>query len=335
MPKQFLKITSDRTLFEETLDRIRPMVSDERIFVVVNRLHEETTRRLAAIARVLVEPVGKNTAPCIGLAAIHIAREDETAPIVVLPSDHFIAEGEKFLHKLQAACEAARRGAIVTLGIPPTRPETGYGYIERGDETEKARGEEVFEARKFVEKPDLETAMGYLKGGRHLWNSGIFIFTARTILAEIRKCLPDLYEGLEEIGAAIGSDRFGAVIERVYPQLKSVSIDYGVMEKTAAPLRVLSGDFGWSDVGSWQALYELRSDRYDEDENLLLGEATVIDARRNLVYSTSDRAIALLGVEGLVIIDTPDALMIARAERSQDVKRFPERFKSVGRSELS
>ncbi|MEW6208111.1 MAG: mannose-1-phosphate guanylyltransferase [Acidobacteriota bacterium] len=335
MPKQFLKITSDRTLFEETLDRIKPLVADDRVYAVVNRLHEETTRRLAGSARVLIEPVGKNTAPCIGLAAIHIAREDENSPIIVLPADHFIADSDRFALKLRAACEAAKRGAIVTLGIPPTRPETGYGYIERGDETEKAMGEEVFEVRKFVEKPDLETAVEYLRGGRHLWNSGIFIFTAKTILAEIRYHLPDLREGLEEIGEAIGSDNYAEAVERVYPRLKSVSIDYGVMEKTSARVQVLRGDFGWSDVGSWEALYELRSDRYDESENLLLSEAMTIDAKGNLVYSTTDRAIALLGVEGLVIVDTPDAVMIARKERSQDVKKFPEKFKAASRLELS
>ncbi|HEY7544146.1 MAG TPA: mannose-1-phosphate guanylyltransferase [Blastocatellia bacterium] len=337
MPKQFLRITSDSTLFEETLDRIKTIVADERVFIVVNRLHEETTLRLVgqSNARVLVEPVGRNTAPCIGLAAIHIARADENSPIVVLPSDHFIADRERFALKLRAAGEAARRGAIVTLGIPPTRPETGYGYIERGDETEEVMGEAAFEAKKFVEKPDLETALAYLKSGHHLWNSGIFIFTAKTILAEIRAGLPDLYEGLEEIGEAVGSARYEATVERVYPQLKAVSIDYGVMEKTAASVRVLSGDFGWSDVGSWQALYELRGDKYDESENLLLSRATTIDAKRNLVYSTSDRAIALLGVEGLVVVDTPDALMVADMSRSQDVKKFPEMLKAVSRTELS
>lgn len=337
MPKQFLRITSDRTLFEETIDRIKTLVADEQVYVVVNRLHEETTRNLlgSSNARVLVEPVGKNTAPCIALAAIHIARRDENSPIIVLPSDHFIRDRERFALKLRAACEAARHGAIVTLGIPPTRPETGYGYIERGKETEKAMGEEVFEVKKFVEKPDFETAVEYLRGGRLLWNSGIFIFTAKTILTEIRECLPDLHEGLEEIGEAMESDRFEAVIERVYPQLKSVSIDYGVMEKTSAMVRVLSGDFGWSDVGSWQALYELRSDEYDEGENLLLSEAMTIDAKRNLVYSTSGRAIALMGVEGLIVVDTPDALMVARKERSQDVKEFPENLEAAGRPELS
>ena len=337
MPKQFLRITSEKTMLEETLDRIKPLVADERVFVAVNRFHEETTLRLIgqSDARVLVEPVGRNTAPCIGLAAIHIARADENSPIMVLPSDHFIADAERFALRLRAAGEAARRGKIVTLGIPPTRPETGYGYIERGDETEKAMGEAVFEVIKFVEKPDLETAVAYLKGGRHLWNSGIFIFTAKTILTEIRACLPDLYEGLEEIGEAIGSTIYDAVIERVYPRLKSISIDYGVMEKTSAPVRVLSGDFGWSDVGSWQALYELRSDKRDAGENLFLSEAMTIDAKRNLVYSTSDRAIALLGVEGLVVVDTPDALMVADINRSQDVKKFPEKFKASGRSEVS
>lgn len=329
LPKQFLKITSERTLFEETVERIRPLSEDSNIYVVVNRLHEETTRRLlgSSEAQVLVEPVGRNTAPCIGLAALYISRFDENAPIVTLPADHFIANENHYRHMLGAAAEVARSGAIATLGITPTRPETGYGYIECGDEAGSALGETVLRVERFVEKPDHETALKYLASGRHLWNSGIFVYTAKTILSEIQSCLPALHAKLQEIGDAIGSDNYQQTIERVYPQMESISIDYGVMEKTRVPVRTLIGDFGWSDVGSWQALHELRSDKYDRDGNLLLAEAMTVDAKQNLVYSTSDRRIALLGVEGLIIVDTPDALMVADMNRSQDVKKFPESLK--------
>lgn len=335
LPKQFLKITSERTLFEETVERIRPLCEDNNIYVVVNLFHEETTRRLlgSSSAHVLVEPVGRNTAPCIGLAALHISRFDENAPIITLPADHFIANEEPYRHMLSAAAEVARSGAIVTLGITPTRPETGYGYIECGDETDEALGETVLEVKRFVEKPDHETALKYLASGRHLWNSGIFVYTAKTILTEIKSCLPALYAKLQEINSAIGSDRYQQTIERVYHEMESISIDYGVMEKTRVPVRTLRGDFGWSDVGSWQALYELRSDNYDAHANLLLAEAMTVDAKQNLVYSTSERRIALLGVEGLMIVDTPDALMIADMNRSQDVKKFPENLKKSGQTE--
>lgn len=329
LPKQFLKITGERTMVEETLDRILPLADEEHIYVVVNRLHEELTRQLleGRKAHVLVEPVGRNTAPCIGLAAMRISRTDPLAPIVVLPSDHFIADAEKFVQALKAAAEVARSGAIVTLGIPPTRPETGYGYIERGGEAGTLLGEACYQVEKFVEKPDYETAVRYLASGRYFWNSGIFIFTVQTILGEIKTCMPRLYAGLAEIGRAIGDDRYDEVVERVYPELDSISIDYGVMEKTQAPVRVLRGDFGWSDVGSWQALYELRGNQRDADGNLLLAETMTVEARNNLVYSTTDRKVALLGVEGLVVVDTPDALLVADINRSQDVKKFPDLLK--------
>ncbi len=337
LPKQFLRITSQHTLFEETLQRIRPLVGDENIYVVVNRLHEATTRELLGEgnAQVLVEPVGRNTAPCIGLAALFIRRLQVDEPIIVLPADHFIADVEGFRRKLVAACEVARAGAIVTLGIPPTRPETGFGYIECGAACAPVKGEESVIVKRFVEKPNAETALAYLAGGKHLWNSGIFIFTAKTILAELQTCVPELYEGLQEIDRAIGTAQFAAVMEKLYPTFESISIDYAVMERTHAPIRSLRGDFGWSDVGSWQALYELRSDQYDVDGNLLLGDALTIEARRNLVYSTTQRKVALLGVEELVIVDTPDVLLVGKRERSQDVKLFPEQLKKRGEPEFS
>jgi len=335
LPKQFLKITSERTLLEDTAERIRPLMEDRNIYVVVNQLHEATTRKLLSDtpAHVLVEPVGRNTAPCIGLAALHISRFDKDAPIITLPADHFIASEDHYRHMLRAAAEVARSGAIVTLGITPTRPETGYGYIECGDEAGSSLGETVLNVERFVEKPDPETALKYLASGRHLWNSGIFVYTAKTILAEIQSYLPELYARLQEIDDAIGTDNYQETIERVYPQMESISIDYGVMEKTRVPVRTLRGDFGWSDVGSWQALYELRVDKYDTDANLLLADAMTVDAKQNLVYSTSDRRIALLGVEGLVIVDTPDALMVADTKRSQEVKKFPESLKKNGRTD--
>jgi mannose-1-phosphate guanylyltransferase len=175
-----------------------------------------------------------------------------------------------------------------------------------------------------VEKPDYQTALGYLSSGDYLWNSGVFVFTARTILGEIEACMPALHEGLMEIERAIDTPDYDAAVERVYGRIESVSIDYGVMEKTAKPIYVFKADFGWSDVGSWQALYELRRAECDGQGNLALGDSMIIDAKRNLVFSTTGRKVALLGVEDLVIVDTPDAVMVARLDRSQDVKRLAE-----------
>jgi len=337
LPKQFLSIASQQSLFEDTLDRVSPLVGYERIYVVVNRVHEATTRRLLGgrPAPVLVEPAGRNTAACIGLAALHLRRLAENDPVFVLPSDHFIANPYGFRRALAAAAELAYSGAVVTLGITPTRPETGYGYIEVGGEIERVQDEWYQKAERFVEKPDRATALRYLSSGRHFWNAGIFIFTARTILTEIERCMPALHEGLCRVDAALGTPGYAAALEEVYDGLESVSIDYGVMEKTGAPLLALRGDFGWSDIGSWQALYELRRDRYDEQGNLLPEHAVAVDARHNLVHSATPRLIALLGVENLVVVDTPDALLVANLSHSQDVKRFPELLRRTGRTELT
>lgn len=336
MPKQFLKITSDRTIFAETLDRVRGFAEDKHIYVVVGRLHETLTLNELGVggAQALIEPMGRNTAAAIGLAAIHIKQHAPDEPFAVLPSDHFVANPAEFARTVQAAGEAARGGAIVTIGITPTRPETGYGYIGVGTQAGTANDKEYFTVSRFVEKPNHATALEYLSSGRYLWNSGIFIFTAATILAELKKLMPRLYAGLAEIEASIGTADDAATVERVYPQLESISIDYGVIEKTARPIYVFKGDFGWSDVGSWDALYELRRDEHDAAGNLLRGEARAIDANRNLVFSSTGRVVTLLGVEGLMVIDTPDALLVSRIERAQDVKKFPELLKREGRGEL-
>src|SRR5581483_4444909 len=317
------------SLLEDTANRISPLVNKEDIYVVVGKNHAKLTDNLIGGmgVHILTEPIGRNTAAAIGLAAVHIARLDENAPMFVLPSDHFIADTDGFIKVLRAAAEAAKSGSIVTLGITPTRPETGYGYIESGKAEGEALSTPFFAVNRFVEKPDLETALKYLASGNYFWNSGIFIFTPKTILAEIERSLPNLYAGLHTIAKAIGKDSYDRVLESVYSDLESVSIDYGVMERAKAPINVFKADFGWSDVGSWQALYELRREEYDDQQNLLLADALAIDSKNNLVYSNKERLIALLGVEGLVIVDTPDGLLIADMNRSQDVKKFPEMLK--------
>jgi len=337
LPKQFLKITGPQTMLEETLERVsRAVDTADATYVVVNKLHEQLTRELTEGkgCRVLVEPVGRNTAACIGLAALHINRVDPDVPILVLPSDHYIGKPNEFAAVLRAAGHAARGQAIVTIGATPSRPETGYGYIEVGDLIEADFERPAFTIKRFVEKPDAETARRYVSSGKFLWNCGVFGFTARTMLAEIKACKPDLYAGLERIGNAIGTPGYKSVLDEVYPELESISIDYAVMEETRLPLIVFPGDFGWSDVGSWQSVYELGSGAYDESRNRISGEGLAVEAHGNLVHSGSGRLIALLGVEGLVVIDTPDALLITLLERSQDVKLLPELLKGDGRDDL-
>jgi mannose-1-phosphate guanylyltransferase len=325
LPKQFLPITSGRTMLEETLDRVIPLFGEEAVYVVVNQLHADLARQLIGDRRVelLVEPVGRNTAACVGLAALHIRKRDEDAPVVVLPSDHYVANVENFLQLIKAAAEVARSGSIVTLGIEPTRPETGYGYIKIGKAEGQVLNNSYYQVERFVEKPDNETARSYLMSGGYLWNSGIFALTARTALSEIETCMPSLSGGLREIEESIGKPNYSDVVNDAYEGFESVSIDYGVLEKTKIPVYVFPAGFGWSDVGSWQALYELRSQDLDEQKNLFLGEALAIQSRGNLVFSNTDRLVALLGVEGLVVVDTGDVLLIAPLDRSQEVKQFP------------
>jgi mannose-1-phosphate guanylyltransferase len=329
LPKQFLAITGDRTMLEETLARAEGFAPSGRISVVVGRVHADLTERVLSgkSVEILVEPRGRNTAACVGLAALHVRGVAEDEPMVVLPADHFIADVESFTRTIRAAADVARDGAIVTMGVAPNRPETGYGYIHIGAEGGKSSEHPYFRVRRFVEKPDYRTALGYLSSGDYLWNSGVFIFTARTIMQEIEVCMPELHEGLAEIERAIDTPDYDATVERVYDRIESVSIDYGVMEKTSKPIYVFRADFGWSDVGSWQALYELRRAECDEQGNLSLGDSTIIDAKRNLVFSGANRKVALLGVEDLVVVDTPDAVMVARLDRSQDVKRFADQYR--------
>ncbi len=329
LPKQFLAITGERTMLEETLARAERFTPPDRISVVVGRVHADLTERILSgkPVEILIEPRGRNTAACAGLAALHAKRVAEDEPIVLLPADHFIADVDGFTRTIRAAADVARGGAIVTLGVAPTRPETGYGYIHIGAEGGESFEQSYFRVRRFVEKPDYQTALGYLSSGDYLWNSGVFIFTARTILQEIEACMPALHEGLTEIEHAIDTPDYDAAVERVYDRIESVSIDYGVMEKTSKPIYVLKAEFGWSDVGSWQALYDLRRAECDGQGNLSLGDSRIIDAKRNLVFSTTDRKVALLGVEDLVVVDTPDAVMVARLDRSQDVKRFADQYR--------
>jgi mannose-1-phosphate guanylyltransferase len=325
LPKQFLRITGRQTMLEETLERISAVVPADHQWVVVGRQHEGVTRQLleGKGPHVLVEPFGRNTAACIGLAAIELRRRDPEALLIVLPADHFIADVAAFDRLLERAVEVARRGSIVTLGVVPTRPETGYGYLQTAATMAgEIEGTPYTLLERFVEKPNQPTALTYLTEGNFLWNSGIFLFTAETILAEIALHLPALAAGLARI-----ESEGEAVLEEVYAGLPSISIDHGIMEKTKRPCQVFRLEVGWSDVGSWEALYELRAGEADDDGNLLIGEGRLLveEASGNMVQAGPGRTVALLGVEGLAIIETDDVLLVADLRRSQEVKRFVTR----------
>jgi mannose-1-phosphate guanylyltransferase len=298
----------------------------ENILVVTGREHLALARKQLPDLppeNFIIEPEGRNTAPCIGLAALHLRRRDPKAAMAVFPADHLVQGRDGFLNCLETGFGLAETdAALVTIGIGPTRPETGYGYIER--EEDALPGDiPVFKVRRFVEKPDLDKAMAYLQSGRFFWNSGIFIWRAGLILDKIEKHLPELHHGLAAIDAHIGSEEEQNAMERIFPTLPAISIDYGIMEKEQ-DIMVVRGDFGWDDLGSWAALAEW-SPR-DKDGTAVLGEHVGIDTTECLVYG-QDALIATLGVRNLVIIQTPDMVLVCDRERSQEVKNLVQMLK--------
>jgi mannose-1-phosphate guanylyltransferase len=320
-------------MIRETVDRIRPLVPPERTLVVTGRSHAvELIRLLPEIPaeNILIEPVGRNTAPCIGLAALHVRKRAGDAVMLVLSSDHRIADEAQFIHVLETAAKSAEsEGALVTIGITPTGPATGYGYLEQGEIVLKQGDMNICRVKSIREKPDLDTARDFLTRGGFLWNSGMFVWKASTILAEIAHHLPEINHGLLDIAEAVGAETEDAVIEKIYPCLPSVSIDYGVMEK-AKNVFVIPGDFGWSDLGSWDALWE--ESPKDADGNAVRGRFIGVDSGDSLVYSP-DKLVAIVGVRDIFVIETKDALLICRRDRSQDVRKVVEIIEKRGLKE--
>jgi mannose-1-phosphate guanylyltransferase len=330
-PKQLLDLTgSGRTMIAATVARLRPDIPPERVIVVTGSVTlDAVAEALPDLPRenILAEPQGRNTAPCIGWAATHVRQRDPRGVLAVMPSDHLVADEGAFMAAVRTAVGAARTGALVTFGITPSRPETGFGYIEMGSELSPG----VREVVRFVEKPDRETAEQYLAAGNFAWNSGMFFFTAERILDEIGRQMADLRSGLDEIGAAIGTPTQDDVVQQVFPTLPAESVDYGIMEGASGILCV-PADFGWSDVGSWAAAYEMSSK--DADDNAIDGDAIAVGTRGSLVRAPADKLVALVGVEDLVVVDTGDSLLVCKRDRAQDVKQVVTTLKDRGRKNL-
>lgn len=328
-PKQFLKLAGDRSLLQATVDRIAPLVPIDRVIVVTNaRFVDRVSEDLPALPRenILGEPVGRNTAPCVALATAWTeSRFGPDEVMAVLPADHHIGDEPGFLSILAAAEEVASRDSgLVTIGIKPTRPETGYGYLELGDEEPPSEGHKVRRVARFVEKPDRDRAVEYMNGGNHLWNSGMFLWKAASIRAEIERQLPDIVPGMNAFRDARD---LAAELVRQYPGFPSVSIDYGVMEGATA-VRAIPGDFAWSDVGSWEALWDLGP--LDENGNTVRGDAVLIDST-NCVVSGDVKLIAAVGVSDLVIVQSGDAILVCPRARAQDVRLIVDRLAESGR----
>lgn len=326
MPKHLLDIVSPKTIIQETIERIAPLIPEKNILIVTGASHaDELMRQVPRIPRenIIIEPLGRNTAPCIGLAALHIKRNSPHDVMVVLPADHLIHDTLRFRHLLSAAADMARRGDyLVTIGITPISPETGYGYIEKGALITAVNGDNIYTVKSIREKPPLKQAKAFLKKGGFYWNSGMFVWNVDAILGAIEKWLPEIHEGLISIEEAVGTEGESEAVRRVYEKIPAISIDYGVMEK-AENILLIEGDFGWSDMGSWDALWEVS----DKDEN---GNAAAyrdlfvgFDAKNSLIHSPR-KLVTLLGVEDLIVVDTEDSLLICKRGSSQDVKKVVE-----------
>jgi mannose-1-phosphate guanylyltransferase len=322
-PKQFLNIFGDRTMLQSTVDRIEKLVPAERVWVITNdRYVDLVQEQLPDVPanNIVGEPVAKNTAPCVALAAALIENQDPDATMVVLPADHHIEQPDKFIAILEtASAKANDEEALVTIGIKPDRAETGYGYIEFDkNRSETLKGLEVKKVNQFREKPDLETAKKFIESGNFLWNSGMFIWKAATILNEFEMHQPKISDQIEKLAPSVGSDNQKTAIDEFYHGCPSISVDYGIMEQSQTVF-VVPGSFGWNDVGSWRAVYDLRSK--DENGNVIQSENTVLaDAGNNLIQTKSGKMVALVGVENLAVVETDSAILVCDLDEAQGVK---------------
>jgi mannose-1-phosphate guanylyltransferase len=343
--KQVLSLEGERTMIQQTLARLQPVAAANDVWVITNGwLRDVIVKQLPQISaqQVLAEPCARNTAPACALAAFLLERDAPETVLGVFPSDHVVANTKRFAEVIAAGVKLAAAGAnIVVLGVKPTRPETGYGYIQQGVATEGGTdGVRVHRVKRFREKPDPVTAEAFLKAGNFCWNSGIFLWSAKTLTAAMREHVPEMATILGKIAAAYGKKNFEEVFAQEYVKCESISVDYAILERQSVKgegksnIYCLPGDFGWNDLGSWASLHEHL--REIESDNVMDGATTglfAIEASGNYVYAPG-KTVALLGVEGLVVVETPDALLITTRERSQDVSKIVRAVHESGREDL-
>ncbi|MEW6183487.1 MAG: mannose-1-phosphate guanylyltransferase [Bacillota bacterium] len=330
-PKQFLELIGDRTMLQQTVDRLAGFVKPRDILIVTGRGFGELAReQLPQIpaGNIIEEPCGRDTAAAVGLAAVYLERRDPQGVMAVLPADHYIADPVKFCRVLEIAVETARSGEwLVTLGITPTRPETGYGYIQRGRLLKTVGSTAVYKALRFTEKPDALKARRFLASDKYFWNSGMFVWRIDVILQLFKKYLPELTGGLERIGSALGTDQAASMLETVYPSLPRISIDYGVMEQ-AANVLVLPADFGWDDVGTWPA-WARYGGIQDGQGNVIEGNGVLVESS-GCVIRASNHVVAALGIRDLVIVEENGRLLVCPKNRAQEIKRLVAALKEAG-----
>lgn len=324
LPKQLIKIFGDMTMIQATVDRLSGIIENENIFIITNEIQRpEVLKQLKDIPQqnIIEEPFGRNTAACIGLASIIVKAKDPDAITIVLPADHIIKEKDVFLDTIKNAAQFAYDSkGLVTIGINPTRPETGYGYIQIDD---NKVANNIFKVYSFAEKPNYATALRFLESGDFLWNSGMFIWHVDAILDEIKNLMPDLYEGLIEIEKSLSSKDFKEKLKTVYAQLKKISIDYGIMEKSSKVF-LTKGMFTWSDVGSWEEVYQLSEK--NKDGNAIVGKVFTDMVADSYIYSP-DKMTAVIGLDNIIVINHEDTVLVCRRDKAQDVKEIVDFLK--------
>lgn len=327
-PKQFLKLFGNKTMIQQTVGRLSPEIESENVLVVTNIDYipfVETQLPTVPKHQIIGEPVARNTAPCVAAAAAILHKIDPDSTMVVLPADHRIENHDRFLNVLSGAAELANAtDSLVTIGIEPNRPETGYGYIQfKADEQKTAGDFSAFPVKNFTEKPDIATAKIFLESGDYVWNSGMFIWKTSSILKAFENYLPEIFALTKEL---IQSDMKDEDIRRFYNACPSISVDYGIMEK-AENVHVIPADFGWNDVGSWRSVHEL-SEKNEQGNALEPSDTVALKSGSNLVQSESGKQIVLIGVDNVAFVETEDAIMVLNLDHDQDVKTVVEQFKA-------
>ena len=334
-PKQLLNIVGRETMLRETMTRLAPLIKQRDIWAVTNAEQAAGVRReLRGVraSQILIEPTGRNTAAAIGLAAVHLAHEHGDALMAVLPADSYIADARRYRVLVRAGLDlACTSGNLVVLGVPPSRPETGYGYIERGSRAGRPRGTAAYAVRRFTEKPQLPLARKYVASGNYFWNAGMFFWRVSTFLENLRRFLPATYDGLIRIGKTIGTRGYASVLRRTYPRLENISVDYAIMEPATRPFQkeaaaergtcvfVIPAKVGWSDIGSWAAVYGLMAAK--PGANVSAGRLFTCDADGNYFWSPK-KFVTAIGVQNLVVVETEDALLLCPRDRSQEVGKI-------------
>lgn len=332
-PKPLLPLVeAERSMFQMSVERLYPLFTPDHIMVVANAELTTYLREQAPDVpeeNFIIEPVGRDTAPAVGLGAIHIRRRDPKALMAVLTADHHIADTIMFRRVLAAASQVAAEGKIVTLGIHPTFPATGFGYIERGQCLETVDGIDVYRLERFVEKPAQEVAEGYVRDHCYSWNSGMFIWPVERVLAEFQQHTPELYEELDRLAASIDTVDYHDLLGQLWPTLPKISVDYALMEHVREGARVIPVDMGWSDIGNFEALYDILSN--EKGSNVAVGpHPLLVDTNGTIIYSK--RLVTTIGVEDLVIVDTDDVLLISRRDRAQEIKEIVKRLEESEQS---